>query len=342
MLFTNGRISVRQMQALIILWIFSSALIGMPSASVYNIYSVIIGAAIVLAECIFICIAEKRLRSSNVIYKAVYILSGISMIVYSGINIRLLSEAIGLYILSDTPMWIVSAVFVLAALYSALLGKQTLGSTSEIMFLIVAVNAAITTVLCMIDAGGGLLSAAFAQPSENIILNGIKCSCMFGGVQSLFFILPHTDGADRNKKAVYAVIIAEIAVIVFTYISVSKFGLTDTSLRMFPALNIMDTVNLQFIFGDKQDVFMLRMWIFAVFIAVSFGVYAFGNAISFEKNSSIQTILGALAALAVSFVPVNTTETVQLLYTVGEASLIIFGIAVPLISFIFAGKGAEL
>ena len=104
MLFTNGRISVRQMQALIILWIFSSALIGMPSASVYNIYSVIIGAAIVLAECIFICIAEKRLRSSNVIYKAVYILSGISMIVYSGINIRLLSEAIGLYILSDTPM----------------------------------------------------------------------------------------------------------------------------------------------------------------------------------------------------------------------------------------------
>ena len=81
MLFTNGRISVRQMQALIILWIFSSALIGMPSASVYNIYSVIIGAAIVLAECIFICIAEKRLRSSNVIYKAVYILSGISMIV---------------------------------------------------------------------------------------------------------------------------------------------------------------------------------------------------------------------------------------------------------------------
>ena len=230
MLFTNGRISIRQMQALIILWIFSSALIGMPSASVYNIYSVIIGAAIVLAECIFICIAEKRLRSSNVIYKAVYILSGISMIVYSGINIRLLSEAIGLYILSDTPMWIVSLVFILAALYSALLGKQTLGRTSEIMFLIVAVNAAITTVLCMIDAGGGLLSAAFAQPSENIILNGIKCSCMFGGIQALFFILPHTDGADRNKKAVYAVIIAEIAVIVFTYISVSKFGLTDTSL----------------------------------------------------------------------------------------------------------------
>lgn len=340
MLFTNGRISARQMQALIILWIFSSALIGMPSASVYNIYSVIIGALIVLAECIFICQAEKRLRNSAVLYRIIYILSGISMVVYAGINIRLLSEAIGLYILSNTPLWVISSVFALAALYVAVLGKQTLGRAGEIMFIIVAVNALITIFLCLSDAGEGLLRAAFSQSSENIILSGIKCSCMFGGVQALFFILPYTDGDDKNKKAAYAVIISELAVIVFTYISVSKFGLADTAVRMFPALNVMDTVNLQFIFGDKQDVFMLRMWIFAVFIAVGFGIYAFGRVISSTKKSGIQSVLGALAALAISFIPVNTTDTIQMLYTTGEVSLIIFGVVVPLIGLIFGEKGA--
>ena len=65
MVFTNGKISARQMQSLIILWIFSSALIGMPSAAVYNIYSVLIGAGIVLAECLLICYAEKRLNGNE-------------------------------------------------------------------------------------------------------------------------------------------------------------------------------------------------------------------------------------------------------------------------------------
>ncbi len=338
MLFTNGRISVRQMQALIILWIFSSALIGMPQTAIYNIYSVLIGAVTVVGECILICRAESRINNS-VLQKISAGLAGISMAFYAGIDLRLVCGAVSLYLLPNTPSRIVAGVFALTAVYMAVLGVQTVGRAGELLFIVVVVNAAISAVLCLSDAGGGLLYSAFTEKDVNVIGGGIKCACMFGGAQALFVLLPFTDGENKAGKAVCAVIIAVAAVILFTYTAVSKFGLNDTAARMFPALNIMDTVSLEFIFGDKQDVFMLRMWIFAVFSAVGLGIFSLG-AVFGSKRQTILVFLSGLAAFAVSVFIDNVESAVYWLFTAGKLSLVLFGIALPLAGLFF-GKGGE-
>ena len=278
MVFTNGKISARQMQSLIILWIFSSALIGMPSAAVYNIYSVLIGAGIVLAECLLICYAEKRLNGNEKYHRLTAMLAGISMIIYAGINIKLLCGAVSIFLLPNTPAWIIALVFALAALYMAVLGSQAVGRSAELFLIIVGVN---------------------------------------------------------------AVIISVVAVVFFTYTAVSKFGINDTAARVYPALNIMDTVSLPFIFGDKQDVFMLRMWMFAVFAAVGFGVFSCGRVFSRSKTAYPHTIISAVIALAVSFIPQDINGAVQMLYTAGEISLIVFGVILPAISLTIGTKGGS-
>ncbi|MCD8035941.1 MAG: spore germination protein [Clostridiales bacterium] len=335
MLFTNGRISARQMQALVILWIFSSALVGMPSAAVFNVYSVILGAVIVVAESWLICFVESKMKPA--VQKLSAWLAGISMIVYSGINLRLVCGAVSLYLLPNTPQWIVAAVFVLAAIYMAVLGIQTVGRAGELLFVIVAVNAVIAAILCFADASGGLLSSAFGGADENVIAGGIKCACMFGGVQALYVLLPYTDGENTAEKAVCAVVIAVAAAVLFTYTAVSKFGLADTAVRTYPALNIMDTVSFEYIFGDKQDVFMLRLWIFAAFGAVGLGIFSCGAVFG---GKGWYMVLSGLTALAVFAFAENINGTLRLLYLAGGVSLVLFGIILPLIA-IFLRMGGE-
>lgn len=338
MIFSNQNISARQMQASILLVIFSSSLIGLPSTAVYNIYSVIIGAMIAIAECIIICAASKRLYFSNRLNNFIKIAAGISLIIYAGINIKLVCSAVTMYLLPKTPFWITGAVFALTALYMAFLGIQSAGRAGEIIFVIVVINAVIAAFLCLYDTKGGLLTAAFEQAGNDVILNGIKCSFMFGGAQALFIVLPNTDGENKEKKAVYAVIMALIAVVIFTYTAVSKFGLNDTAERVFPTLNIMDTVNLEDFFGDKQDVFMLRMWFFAVFAATGFEVLMFGKSVRSAAFFYPRVIVGAVSAFLISFLFEDINIAVAALYVTGGISLVLFGILMPILS-IFVRKG---
>lgn len=340
MIFHNKKISVRQMQAAVALIIFSSSLIGLPSAAVYNIYSVIIGALIAAAECAAICFAAGRLCRMNKTYGLIKAAAAFSLIICAGINIKFVCTASSMYLLPKTPLWITASVFTAGAFYMASRGLQSAGRTAEIIFVVAAVNAVLAAVICLYDTKGGLLMAAFEQSGENVIENGVRCSFMFGGAQALLILLPDTDGEKKEKRAVYAVIIALAASVVFTYTAVSKFGLKDTADRVFPAMNIMDTVNLEAFFGDRQDVLMLRMWFFAVFAAVGFELLQFGMAVRSAGRFVPGALLGALAALAVSFLFEDINMALSALYVTGGVSLAAFGVITPLLS-IAVGKGGK-
>ncbi|GFI60883.1 spore germination protein YndE [Clostridiales bacterium] len=340
MLFSNGKISARQMQSLIILWIFSSAFVSLPSVAVSNIYSVLIGAGIVIAECILICYAHEYMKGRQELYKIVAAASGISMIFYAALNIRLLCGAIAILLLPNTPAWIISAVLAATALYMAVLGPQTVGRAGELIFIIVAINAIVAFILCLSDTGSAIVNASY-RGDGNIIVNGLRCACMFGGAQVLYVLLPYTDGNDKEKKSIYAVVIAIIASAAFTYVAITKFGLRDAALRAYPTLNIMDTVSLDSLFGDKQDVFMLRIWLFAVFSAVGLGIFACGASLSITEKGRIEIIISALAAAVLSLIPWDTERSIQMLYNLGEISLLVFGLAIPFMSIIGQGKGRK-
>lgn len=335
MIFDNSRISARQMQALLILWIFSTALIALPSLS-GGLYAMLAGGGIIIAECAVISFAVKRM--GMLMRKISAVLAGGSMIFYTGMNIRLLCSAVGLYLLPDTPSRITAAVFIIAAVYAAFLGIQTIGRAGEIIFVIAAVNAVIAATLCLFDEGREIVGTVVQSQSGSVISSGLQNAFLFGGGQALFVLLPRTDGEKTGGKAVLAAVIAVLAAVLFAWIALVKFGAADTAARAFPALNIMDTVSLEFIFGDKQDVFMLRLWILAVFSAVGLGIFAFGNI--FGENGAYSAVGGAIA-FAMSFVPKTAEEALWLIYMAGAVCLALFGALLPLIGIVFGKVGGE-
>ena len=344
MLFKNRRLSVRQMQTIIILWIFASSIVGVPSVAIQNAAGVAMGALIVVIEGTIVIFTEHRVKESELLYRIITIVAGVSTAIYSGINLRIMAGAVNLFLLQKTPMIILGIVFAVGCMYMAILGIQTVGRTGELLFVIVALNAIIAIILCLIKAERKLLSAVTFYIDKETVYYGVKHAFMFGGMQILYLLIPYTEGKDKVKKIYYTIIISISVVIFFTLIAIAKFGMNDMLSRVFPALNIMDTISLDFVFGDKQDAFMLRMWVFSTFIAVGMGIFFGGQAFTPRRSkSNIGIIPGFLICIDVSLTPKNTNSAIDMLYYLGLYSFIIFIIVFPLISlFIKEKRGDEI
>jgi len=338
----NTKISVRQMQSLIILWIFSVAVVGIPYV-VKDIMSLLLGAVFVVIEYVFICYASRKLMNNALIQKVFSILAGISILIYSGILIRLMCGAVNIFLLPETPVFAITITIVLVALYSSLLGIQTIGRTGEIIFFIVAVISVITVVFCAVDSGKTAIDFLndFDFMTDNIINNALNIMIMFGTPSILLVLLPYTYGMKRELSAIKASIISVVAALIFVLIALFKFGYADIGKRIFPVLNIMDTVSLPFVFGDKKDIFMIRLWILAVFCAICIGLFVCGRAFSTGKAANkTWLIVCAIGVFTVSFILPNVILSFGLLYDVGKISAIVFGVIIPFICIFIKKKGS--
>ncbi|MEA4973886.1 Spore germination protein YndE [bioreactor metagenome] len=338
----EAKISVRQMQSLLILWIFSVAVVGIPYV-VKDIWSLLVGSVFVVIEYVLICYASRKLMNNAIMQKIFAVLAGISILIYSGILIRIMCGAVNLFLLPETPVFAIILAIVLVALYSSVLGLQTIGRTGEIMFAIVAVIAIIALIFCSVDTGKTamdfLKNCDFVD--DDLINNAFGAMFMFGTPSILLVLLPYTYGRNREMSAIKASIISVIAAVVFVLIATFKFGYADLGERIFPVLNIMDTVSLPFVFGDKKDIFMIRMWILAVFSAICIGLFVCGRAFSPGKTvAKVWLIICAAGVFAVSFVMPNVIFAFGMLDKVGKVSALVFGIIIPFICIFIKKKGS--
>lgn len=338
----STKISVRQMQALMILWIFSVAMVGIPYV-VNDITSLLLGAVFAVIEYVLICYASKKLMNNKTLEKIAGGFAGISVLIYSGILIRIMCGAVNIFLLPETPVFAITLAIVFVAFYSAVLGLQSIGRAGEILFAVTAVITIMSFIFSAVDTSRSAIDffKDFEIFGDDLISNAVKAMFMFGTPSMILVLLPHTCGMNREMSAVKACMISVAAVVIFVIIAIFKFGYTDINVRIFPTLNIMDTVNLPFVFGDKKDIFMIRMWLFAVFSAVCSGLFVCGRAFSPGKDTSkICLIICAGLVFAISFFLPNVLFSFGMLYRVGKVSAIVFGAVLPLISLFIKKKGS--
>lgn len=325
------KISARQLQALTALWIFSSALTGAAfAADVADVTGMILGAVGFVAVCGLICFAEGRMSCG--IRGAVTALSGISMVFYAGIMLRILCGAVAAYLLPDTPEWMVAAVFSAAACYMALLGLDITARTGEILFIAVAFNAVIAALLWLAQRRG-------ADINNGVLMaKGLRRFCMLGAPQVLFVLLPHTEDGKKREKAVTAAAISVAAAVMFNIMALYKFGAADFAARAFPVLDITGAAALGSLFGDRQDVLMLRTWTLAAFPAIGLGVSGFAAA---RGKGAALTAVGCAAAFIISVAIDDMLTAIRLLYTAGEVSFVLFGVVVPVAALLVQKVGVH-
>ena len=308
--FENRKISVKQLQTIIVLWTLAFSLSAVPYF-IKNIYSVIIGAVFSVLICIFTAFAaEKIQKNNNTVLKTISKkLSSVNAFMYTVFLVRLVCSAVNIYLLPSAPVWILALLFVIVAMYGVLLGIQTIGRSAEIIFIFVLVSMVTAVIFCTTDFVEGLKTKSIFDLNKSYA--DMRTVFLFGSSVILYNLISYTDGTKRASSAVKAYAIGLIVSVLLMVFSIAEFG--GFNKKIFPVISLTSTVNMPHIFGDKENVLMLRIWFLSAFASTATGIYISSEIIRAERKYIL--VFSVLVIIAASFLK-NVSFVFDMLYFV--------------------------
>ncbi|MBD9219493.1 MAG: hypothetical protein EGQ35_04105 [Clostridiales bacterium] len=326
--FENRKISVKQLQTIIVLWTLAFSLSAVPYF-IKNIYSVIIGAVFSVLICIFTAFAaEKIQKNNNTVLKTISKkLSSVNAFMYTVFLVRLVCSAVNIYLLPSAPVWILALLFVIAAMYCVFLGIQTIGRSAEIIFIFVLVSMVTAVIFCTTDFAEGLKTKNIFDLNKSYA--DMRTVFLFGSPVILYNLISYTDGTKRASSAVKAYAIGLIVSVLLIVFSIAEFGRFNE--KIFPVISLTSTVNMPHIFGDKENVLMLRIWFLSAFASTATGIYISSEIILAERKYIL--VFSVLVIIAASFLK-NVSFVFDMPYFVGIISVVFAGIIIPVLSLI--------
>ena len=326
--FENRKISVKQLQTIIVLWTLAFSLSAVPYF-VKNIYSVIIRAVFSVLICIFTAFAaEKIQKNNNTVLKTISKkLSSVNAFMYTVFLVRLVCSAVNIYLLPSAPVWVLALLFVMAAMYCILLGIQTIGRSAEIIFIFVLISLITSVIFCTTDFAEGLKTKNIFDLNKSYA--DMRTVFLFGSPVILYNLISYTDVTKRASSAVKAYAIGLIVSVLLIVFSTAEFG--GFNEKIFPVISLTSTVNMPHIFGDKENVLMLRIWFLSAFASTATGIYISSEIIRAERKYIL--VFSVLVIIAASFLK-NVSFVFDMLYFVGIISVVFAGIIIPVLSLI--------
>lgn len=326
--FENRKISVKQLQTIITLWTLAFSLSAVPYF-IKNIYSVIIGAVFSVLICIFTAFAaEKIQKNNNTALKTISKkLSSVNAFMYTVFLVRLVCSAVNIYLLPSAPVWILALLFVIAAMYCVFLGIQIIGRSAEIIFIFVLISLITSVIFCTTDFAEGLKTKNIFDLNKSYA--NMRALFLFGSPVILYNLISYTDGTKRASSAVKAYAIGLIVSVLLIVFSTAEFGRFNE--KIFPVISLTSTVNMPHIFGDKENVLMLRIWFLSAFASTATGIYISSEIIKAERKYIL--VFSVLVIIAASFLK-NVSFVFDMLYFVGIISVVFAGIIIPVLSLI--------
>ena len=357
MFSANNKISLRQLQILLILDVFGASVITMPrTAAQYggqNGWLVVLGGSLLIVFQVYLLsvLAERYADktfvefSNELLSKPIGIVLsigfGLKILIGTGLQLRICSEIIRQTMLFTTPLYALSISMLLVAVYLDLKGYEVRARTAEILIVVMVIPIFIVFVLTGLNTDLTNLLPAF-QISEKDFFNGSWATAVsFQGLEFLLLVFPFINKPKKSVRAsIQAVVFLAFLAIVTTVLTTARFGPNDIQVKLWPVLQMMDTVDFPGAFVERQDVLIITFWVVSAFACINAGVFL--NAFVFSKvckrEKSIRKFIwvGALIIFIISLAPKDIVETYKWLNiynkTFGTAYLFVIPIILLVIS----------
>ncbi|MCL2603766.1 MAG: endospore germination permease [Defluviitaleaceae bacterium] len=326
MLSCNERITLRQMQLLIILSAMGTGMIVLPRrAAEYAAqdgWLIVLGltAIAMLASALIIkaarikpnapFIANAGYALSRPVAKVLAVFLWIKLVLAAGLEMRSFLVITRQVLLRDTPIFIVSAVMLCVCAYAAIKGIETRARVAEVLVLLLAVPFIFLFVIALIDIDLSNLQPLFTAPPKRLLEGTLRLGFVFTGLECLLLVSPYiAPDKKAGRAAVTAVGLAGIIITALTVITLAKFGAGVTD-EPWPVLRMMDMLSLPGSFIERQEALMFGFWIVTVFALVNallfFGGRLLGEFGTKKKgifSRRVCTVVTVLAVFAVTCMP---------------------------------------
>ncbi len=358
----NDKISVRQLQILIILDVFGTGVIILPRRVAefadQDGWIIVVLATLLAFFYTYVITSIGRLfpndsfltYTSKILTKPIGLLLSlgfiVKIIVSSAMELRFFGEIIKQTMLENTPFTIVCFSMLAVSGYAAAKGYETRARLAEILIFVVFVPLIIVFSIAAVDSDFTNLLPVMVAPPIDLLTGGFYCGTAFMGMEFCLLVYPYiTKPKDVRKGALSAVLWVGVILVLITAITISKFGPFDVQKQMWPVLEMMDVIDLPGSFIERQDAFVMSFWIISVFAIINAGLFFSAIILKdsvqsiFKKckiRHSVFIFICMIAIAIISFLPQNISQVNEIMdfmfMTFGVAYLIV----IPIILFAVA------
>lgn len=352
----NNKISIRQLQVLLILDIFGIGVTVLPRRVAefagQDGWILIIFATII--ACIYFYIISSLAASfpnstfveysSLILGKPLGILIScgfiIKIIVSLSLELRVFGEIIKQIMLFNTPFGIIALCMLAVGGFAASKGYETRGRIAEILIFVIFIPIIFVFSIAVTDVDFSNLKPFLTAPPKNIIKGSFFTAFAFSGIDFVMLAYPYlTRPKSAKKGGIQAIIAIGIIMLVITVITIARFGPFDVVHQMWPVLEIMDTIDLPGSFIERQDALIMSFWIISIFVIINAGMFFSSlllKDIVKKGKHSLYILICIPIIYYISFIPENIGQAYKLMdmvyITFGTAYLIIIPVILLIVS----------
>jgi spore germination protein len=283
----NNKISVRQLQALLILDVLGVGITLLPRVTAEYAgqdawICVLIAAAAAIALSAVMSSVTSRFPDDNFfgcvsklatkpVGAVICVLFTIKLVISASLTLRLFSEIIKSIMLPETPLWIIGVCMLAISGYSASKGYEARARLGELLLPFVFLP---IISVCLVVAGDSDLSNLMPVLAERTPLDiGWGAAAAFGAFSGLDLYLlaaPYIGVGRRSRNgAVGAAVFLGILMTIITAVSVMKFGPLELKKQIWPVLDMMDAVDVPGSMLERLGALVMSFWIVSVFAVVN-------------------------------------------------------------------------
>ena len=343
MFSANDKISLRQLQVLIMLDIFGTGVIVLPRraadfAGADGWIAVSVSAALAMVCTFWLCRLIRLFPGKTFLDYAgtlvsrpvAYALSlGLIAKILIGLicELRLFGEIVKVILLYNTPLAVIILGLLVISAYAAAKGIETRARIGQIIIWLIFIPLVFVLVLVSADVDfTNLLPIGEAAPVQ-IVRGGFYCLSAFSGLEAILLISPYLKRHKRvTSRSVVAVAISGVLLCAITLITISRFGSIDIIGHEWPVLEMMDAIDLPGTFIERQEAIIMSLWMLSSFATVNAGLFFGGVAAHavFKKGKWCH-YLAALVVL--SFTVCFFIKDIHLVYKIMDFNFLYLGTA---------------
>ena len=203
------------------------------------------------------------------------LIATVYIILYVGLSIKIFVQALLIFLMDRTPVFILMLLMNLVAGYAVFKGLETIGKVVDILFPLTIFTVFIVLLLALPQADPIRLKPIMYNNTKSILKSIVPASQRFTGVGLILYYFKHT----MKSKSSFPWFVAGISIPVFSYVSLTiinimVFGVTEIKTLTYPTLTLVKAIQFPISFLERLESFAAVFWIGIVFNAGVLFYYA--------------------------------------------------------------------
>jgi spore germination protein len=286
----NGKVSVRQVEILLILQMFNTSILLLPRIAANRAgrdgYMLpIIALAFGMIYLYAIAGLTDKFKGNTfvefvpkIVPKAVayciIALFAVKILITTGLEIRMFGEMVSQVMLPKTPLPVIILAMLLTAAYLVKSGIEATARMAEILLYFIFLPLAIVLTLIVVKADYKQLMPFFETDFMSMGKGAFVISLSFMPIEFMLLLAGLMKKQEKTKQAMLIALviigIIESVVIILTYIGI---GVNESSRQIWPVLTLMQSVQFPGSLIENQEILMMTSWIFSIYMYISSGLY---------------------------------------------------------------------